>query len=380
MAVNQTLLADRFRKYRDNFGLSISQLAVKTGISEERLSAFESASILPTGDELLIIADVYLVNDYRVFLLDKDHNEPFEQIETLFRKFGNDLTTNDRWAIQEVVYLAECEAFLENELGKVKRPFTFTKSGTNFKLQAEQAAIKLRKHLGYPDKNKTLDIFQDIRNIGIHIFRRTLDNTSISGIFIKHPTAGKCILVNYNEDTFRQRFTAAHELAHSILDLDGSEDIDLTKTSDSSIEARGNAFASYYLLPSQLIERIPEKNNWDAEKLKIYAKYFEVNPETLTYALARENCINQSQVKVLKKNKLLRIDKIDSEFSNVSKMGIQRKYYLQKRGISEYYVRLCMDAKKNHLISSAKMAEMLLINLSELKDIYDIFGENYYES
>ena len=32
-----------------------------------------------------------------------------------------------------------------------------------------------------------------------------------------------CILVNYNDDPFRQRFSAAHEVAHAIFDLE-SED------------------------------------------------------------------------------------------------------------------------------------------------------------
>jgi Zn-dependent peptidase ImmA (M78 family) len=376
MAINMRLLAERLRKYRENFELTIKQLSIKSGITEERLLAFESASLEPTGDELLIIADVFLVNDYRVFLSVKDHQTPFEQMETLFRKFGNELTSNDRWAIQEVIYLAECETFLQEELGKIKRPFVYNKENTRLNLQAKDSALMLRRHLGYSDNAKTKDVFQDIRNIGIHIFRRSLENTSISGVFIKHPSAGKCILVNYNEDKFRQRFTAAHELAHSILDLNDSDEIDITKI---NIEARGNKFASYYLLPAGLLDRIPNKYEWNEDKLKEYAKSFEVNPETLAYALAREKFITQDQVYRFKKLKLPQSEKIDSEFSNVSNLGRERKAFLLEKGISEYYVRLCINARDNNLVSSARMAEMLLIDLTELHIIYEMFGEKYYD-
>lgn len=376
MAINMALLAERLRKYRENFDLTIRQLSTKSGITEERLHAFESASIEPTGDELLIIADVFRVNDYRVFLSTKEHQTSFEQIETLFRKFGDELTSNDRWAIQEVVYLAECETFLQEELGKLKRPFVYNKKNTKENHQAEEAALMLRKHLGYSEVAKTKDVFQDIRNIGIHIFRRRLENTSISGVFIKHPSAGKCILVNYNEDKFRQRFTAAHELAHSILDLNDSDEIDITKT---NIESRGNKFAAYYLLPASLLNRIKDKYEWNEEKLKAHAKSFEVNPETLTYALAREKYITQNEVYRFKKVRLPQSEKIDSEFSNVSNLGRERKAFLLEKGISEYYVRLCINARDNNLISSARMAEMLLIDLTELQIIYEIFGEKYYD-
>ena len=37
---------------------------------------------------------------------------PFEQTETLFRMYGDELSSEDRWAIQEFLFLCECEDYL----------------------------------------------------------------------------------------------------------------------------------------------------------------------------------------------------------------------------------------------------------------------------
>lgn len=344
--------------------------------------AFEAGYIEPTGDELLIVADVFKVDDYRVFLSPKEHQAPFEQVQTLFRKFGQELISVDRRAIQEVLYLVECESFLEEELNRKKRPFSFSKTGSNYKSQGEKAALSLREHLGYYQGQQTKDVFQDIRSIGVHIFRRRLNNSTISGVFIKHPSAGKCILINYNEDVYRQRFTASHELGHSILDLVDQDEVDMTSTKykrDHLIEVRGNSFASHYLLPSKLLSRIPDIRIWNAEKIKKYAKYFDVNPETLAYALARDGYIDQNKVIELKRVKITKSEKIETELNEVSTRGRLRRTALLEQGISEYYVRLCFDARRNGVISSSRMAEMLLIDYRELKYIYEMFGEAFYD-
>jgi Zn-dependent peptidase ImmA (M78 family) len=382
MGVNLMLLAERFKKYRENWDFSISELSNKTGISEERLTAFEAGFIEPTGDELLIVADVFKIDDYRVFLSPKGHQAPFEQVQTLFRKFGQELITADRRAIQEVLYLAECESFLEEELNKTKRSFSFRKTGLNFKLHGEKAALSLRKHLGYNEGQQTKDVFQDIRSLGVHIFRRRLVNSTISGVFIKHPSAGSCILINYNEDVYRQRFTAAHELGHSILDLAEQDEADITSAKykrDHLIEVRGNSFASNYLLPSTILSRIHEKTIWNAEKIKKYANYFDVNPETLAYALARDGYIKQIKVNELKTVKVVKTEKVETELNEVSTRGRLRRTALLEQGISEYYVRLCFDARRNGIISSSRMAEMLLLDYWELKNIYEMFGEAFYD-
>ena len=56
------------------------------------------------------------------------------------------------------------------------------------------------------------------RAIGLHVFRRRIGNSNISGLYVKHSTAGQYILIYYSEDVYRQRFTTAHEAGLAILD------------------------------------------------------------------------------------------------------------------------------------------------------------------
>ena len=112
MALDLELLASKLRRYREQFQAAISEVSSATGISEDSLSAFENAKKQPTGDEILILADFYK-SDYR-FFISGEQLAPFEQTETLFRKHGEQLSRKDRWAIQEFLYLCECEEFLMN--------------------------------------------------------------------------------------------------------------------------------------------------------------------------------------------------------------------------------------------------------------------------
>ncbi len=266
MSIDRQLLADRLIRYREQFQVDISDLSASTGIRSERLIHFEKAEIEPTGDEILILADFYKC-DFR-FFISNQKLAPFEQTEYLFRKYGDDLTKEDRWAIQEVLFLSECEAFLANHFDNYRiRNFYYEKRGSFYKQQAIEAATLLRDFLGYSDYEVPMDIYEDFREIGIHLFRRKLFNSNISGICVKHPVAGKCVLVNYDEDIYRQRFTAAHEVGHSILDNDNEVVVSYKRWGKKNlVEIRANTFASNYLMPSNFLKRIPNPSTWNIDR------------------------------------------------------------------------------------------------------------------
>src|SRR6266404_3972386 len=216
-AMDLTLLGDKLKRYREQFQATLADIQQATGIAEDRLCAFEAGQATPTGDEILILADYYQC-DYK-FFVSNEKLAPFEQTETLFRLHGSELSKEDRWTIQEFLFLCECEEFLEQVVPRIPRkPFVFSASGNYFKGHGLDCAKQLRQHLGYGPTEVGANVFEDLRKIGTHVFRRQLANSSISGLFILHPVAGKCVLVNYEEDVYRQRFTAAHEGGHAILD------------------------------------------------------------------------------------------------------------------------------------------------------------------
>lgn len=132
MAFNLKVLGDKICRYRNQFQYSILNVSDATGIAQTKLKEIECGNCRPTGDEILIIADFYKC-DYKFFLLNEKLTT-FEQTETLFRKFGADFSKKDRWSVQECLFLAECEAYLESSLNKKKvNAFTFKKNGNHFK-------------------------------------------------------------------------------------------------------------------------------------------------------------------------------------------------------------------------------------------------------
>ena len=249
MALDLQLFGKKLHRYRGQLQLALTEVSAGTGIGEDTLSAFENGERSPTGDEVLILADFYKC-DYK-FFLSNEQLTAFEQTDTLFRRFGNEFSTQDRWAVLEILYLGDVERYLQNTLGKpAPRAFIFHKVGNFYKGHGEQAAASLRTFLGYSDREVRLNVYEDFRALGIHVFRRHLTNSNISGVYVKHPVAGPCILVNYSEDIYRQRFTAAHEAAHALLDQDEEVIVSFAGTNNDFREIRANSFASRYLMPA----------------------------------------------------------------------------------------------------------------------------------
>lgn len=342
------------------------------GIPTESLAAIENGQQRPSGDQLLVLADFYRC-DYIFFITDEEQ-APISQTEKLYRRHGDSLATADRLAIQEFLYLCECESQLLQDHPFRNKP-SFDIHGRYFKRHAVEAARSLRSHLGYTDVEVPRDVYSDFRDLGLHLFRRRLGNSSISGLYVRHPKAGDCILVNYDEDPYRQRFTAAHEVCHALLD---GQDVVLTFhwhwSSRDLSEIRANKFASDYLMPPAFLQSISEPHTWTANKILYWAEELRVNPRALVYALKDSGLISRE---IAREYESLRINgrRQDPEIGATAS-GASRKRLtgLLERGLSAYYVRLCFDAFTAGGISSGRLAEMLLVSPTELEEVLASFG------
>ena len=331
----------------------------------------------PSGDEILILADYYKC-DYK-FFVSNEKLAPFEQTDNLFRRHGSELSKEDRWAIQEFLFLCECEEFLEGVVPRIARkPFAFQPSGTFFKAHATECASDLRKHLGFGPGEVNANIFDGFRRLGIHVFRRQLANSNISGLFIMHPVAGRCVLVNYDEDIYRQRFTAAHEAAHAIFDVEDEVTISFQKWDASDLkEVRANTFASRYLLPPELFTSIPS-NAWNEQQGIDVARKLKVSTAALAVALKEAKLIGDATLAEVQRGKVPRNAKEDPELpKSLSPKGRARKVGLLTRGLSDYYVGLCFDAYEQKQVTAGRLAEMLLVHgPNELHELAQLYGRS----
>jgi len=382
MAFDLAILGSKLSRYRDQFQGTIDDVATGTGIPFEVLVAYENGTREPTGDDILILADYYKC-DYK-FFVSNEQLAPFEQTETLFRKHGDALSTDDRWAIQEFLFLCECEEFL---LGVVpvlnRKSFTFQKHGSYQKQHGKDAAKALRSHLGFKANQLATDIFRDFRSIGLHVFRRKLANSAISGLFVRHPIAGPCLMINFSEDVYRQRFTAAHEAGHAILD-DGS-DVNVSFDSENRgaawgksdlSEIRANTFASHFLMPPEFLLAVPDPKQWPVSKAIEWASRLKVSTTALAIALKDAGLITDTTVQQLKSVAVPADAKVDAELLvTLSPASRSRKLDMLKRGLSSFYVDLCFRAYREDAISAGRLAEMLLVPPQDVHSVAKLYGE-----
>lgn len=377
MKIDLVLISSRLAEARRLQSVELHEAASQTGIEAGRLANIEAGQHAPSGDELLILANYY-ARDFRDFV-DPSRPEPFKQTDILYRRYGQAFTPTDRRAIQEFLFLCEIEATLEKELGHKFTKFSFTPTGTHQKSHGDQAAHALRRQMGYGAKQIRLDIYSDFRSIGLHVFRRRLTNSEISGLYIDHPIAGHCILVNYEEDIYRQRFSASHEAAHTIFDSVEAASVTYQRSSSKYDrqdlkEIRANRFASCYLMPPELL---PNIQRWDKALAQHWAQMLKVSTEALSYALSDAKLIDQDTARLIRSVRVPMSEKIDPEAPEyLNATQLNRRMQLLERGLSDYYVGLCFEAHKQGLISAGRLGEALLADHKETREISILYGRS----
>jgi|SRR5436853_556264 len=376
MAIDLKLLGEKLSRYRSQLKVDLDEISEATGIPIDSVSSFESGLTAPTGDQLLILAD-YFKCDYGE-LISNEPETTLDRTDTLFRRFGEEFSKADRWAVREFLFLCESEHFLQEQLSRpTQRSFEFSRVGTYVKGHGEAAAAELRRYFHHPDHGVPMDVYSDLRELGIRVFRRKLENSNISGLYVRHPYAGDCVLVNYSEDVYRQRFTAAHEGAHAIFDRDEEVVVSFSWDAGDLKEVRANTFASRYLMPPAFLRRIPGSTDWNQEKLLEWSARLKVNPTALLIALADEGLITNEDKDRMKGAKLPKALKVDPELSeSLAPRSRQRKQELLERGLSSRYVSLCFAGYRANLVTSSRLVELLLLDGDEaLRELAGLYGE-----
>lgn len=375
MAADIQKIATRLKQIRKTLEYSIEDVCRTIDMPSERLNQIELAQARPTGDEVLILASIYEC-DFRS-LIDESLPPPGELTEILFRRYGNTFSAVDRRSIQEFLHVCQIESSLEGFLGIKKTPFPEPDVGNFYKGDGQAAAEKLRSHLNIRENEVLHDIYAGFRSIGIHIQRQRLVNSDISGLYIHDPIAGHCVLINYNEDVYRQRFSVCHEVAHSI--FDSSARVLLTYETNISkykktelIEIRANSFASNYLMPVHLLRRIGTLHE---SNIALWAQKFRVSVSALLKALKDAKLIDPTTASNLRSIRVPASSKIDPEApENLTDSQRARRLSLLERGLSDYFVNLCFEAHYQELISTGRLIEALGISQSELPELAILFG------
>lgn len=376
--MNLQSLGAKLLRYREQLTETVIDVAHATGIDHERLKLLEAGAAEPSGDEILILADHFKC-DFK-FFISNEQVAPFDQTETLYRAHGKEFSKQDRLAVQEFLYLCDTEDYLARSLGEQSQPFLFRPVGNYFKGHGEQAAAAFRRAMGHDDRQVPRDIYAEFRSVGVHVFRRKLGNSNISGLFILHPIAGRCVLVNYSEDIYRQRFSVAHEMAHAIFDGEEGPSVSLFRYEGQDMrEVRANRFASCYLMPPDFLRKLPDPAAWSELEIQKWANALRVSCDALGIALKEASIADETTSSRIRRCRVPRESKIDPEIpEKLSEIQRARKRALLERGLSDHYVGLCLDAHSRGVISTGRLSEALLCSGGELIELASLYGRRMH--
>jgi Zn-dependent peptidase ImmA (M78 family) len=361
MTFDYQVLGRKLRNARESLTFSLQDSASYLQISLQEYLDIEEGKQKITGDQLVLLTTLYR-RDFRYFVTG-DYPSAESQIQEMFRRNAA-LSQKDRIAIQEFVRLCEYEEFLEREIFH-HQPFMIPDYSQNsskypyFKEQGKEAASWERSRLAL-EEQPINNIFELLRNQGIHVFKRRLEDRNISGLYINHPLAGHCILVNYLEDIYRQNFSAAHEYCHALFDSVQGQDITYLKSVDSNskFEWRANSFARNFLVPKLAIEKhyLPAENyeSW-ISLIRQMAEHFRVNSQVVVIQLYEFNWIEKELKDKLLNDNLLVIkarDKFDPEIPSDLSLGLQDKLTkIIQNGLSWHFIELCTEAYRQKEIT-----------------------------
>lgn len=128
--------------------------------------------------------------------------------------------------------------------------------------EAMYAAAEAHDELGIDATNR-IDVFGVIEGLKLDLLFRPLRGAS--GLYVPAPPSGGGVLVTSLHRLARQRFTAAHELAHFWLKHEASIDIHTEILARSELdrlaphEMVAEAFAAWFLMPPELVDQVLEE-------------------------------------------------------------------------------------------------------------------------
>jgi len=118
-------------------------------------------------------------------------------------------------------------------------------------LAAMQSAEETLRDLGI-DSSDPVDVYAAIEDLGLWLVFRPLGD--LLGAIVPHGSGG--VLVTSQRGPGLQRFTAAHEIGHWVMDHDElalDSEADVLRSRDSNRERAAQIFAAYFLMPPPLV-------------------------------------------------------------------------------------------------------------------------------
>jgi Zn-dependent peptidase ImmA (M78 family) len=162
-----------------------------------------------------------------------------------------------------------------------------------------------RRFLGLSE-TQPVDPSWAAEELGLLVVRRPFDARRVSGLHLYRKDIDLALIVVNDSDTMaRQRFTIAHEVAHTIFDRHETiiDELNGIPAGNSLKEIRANCFAGEFLMPRAAIDVWRPKRAWkdSPEDVAELAITFGTSFEAALYRLKSADILNDEDLAQLKR-------------------------------------------------------------------------------
>ena len=386
---NTELFVSNIIRIRTGKRISQVEIAERAGLSREGYRKIESGAVEPKVATLSAIARALAV--------------PLEQLLVPVRslthvRFRAQKKLHSREEVLSEVarhldHYAQLEELLDEQkpsaIAKLRKKVAALK-GEN---RPAEAARLARQAFELGDDEPIRDICGLLEDNGIKVLTSPVATDGFFGLSIGDEDGGPAIVVNTWERISVERwfFTAAHELGHLLLHLDAYE-VGSTEENDTE-EKEADEFASHFLMP----EAVFAKEFAEARGLSWYDRIFKlkrifrVSYRSVLYRVARELPAHarkrvwiQFNVEFKRQNAGRSLPGTvepeglppDAFFRRPAGKGSEEPERLDRHDfIQDRLARLTRRALESDLISLGKAAEILDLNLNEMRDLSNSWVE-----
>lgn len=344
------MIGQRLKLARAASGLSLRRLSdeIDNRVTAQAIGKYERDESVPSSPVLIALANGLNVT---IEYLMADSDLALEGLE--FRKHA--LTHKREEAQVEAKVLDRLDRYLTVEalLGLPSvdwdKPRESPYPVVSEMAEADRAARNLREHWGL-GLDPIPNMMELLEERGIKVLSIPL--TDIDGMTAmvrrKEAVFAPVIVVNADHWGERQRFTAAHEIGHLMLDVNRNLDA----------EKAAHRFAGAFLMPAESIwsEIGKHRKSISLGELLDLKSLFGASVQAIVYRCKDLGIINNSTYKAL--------------FREINERGWRKPPYREPLAMEgekpSRFERLCFRAASENAISEAKAAELLGLPVREL--------------
>jgi len=382
----------KIKQIRQEKGLSLSDLAQKTGISVSYLNEIEKGKKYPQAEKIAVLADALGVSyDWLVSLKLSKKLSPLSSL--LQSNFLSDFPL-EVFGIESAQFV-EILANAPDKIGAFIS--TLAEIARSYDMQIEEFYFSVLRSYQEMYENYFPDLEQEVKNfresssqkqdsflstnflseILEQKYQIKIQKTTFEGALdnLRSVLKGKNLLINQKLNEEQIRFVLAREIGYNFLKIKKRAYTFSWVEVHSFDEVLNNFKASYFagalLLPETCLkENLTEffqKKSFEADTLKSYLKTYCVSPETFLY-----RCSNLlPRFFGLNEIFFLRFDNTDGQFNLTKEMHLSGLHNPHASALGEHYCRRWISISILQSLQNQKIQNKEVLCQAQISDYYD---------